>query len=81
MLARLQQFTTLFLMATAATWGAYFLRSGEPALAAAGAVVILLGYALFLGAESPLARSTGARANPRRRQRQPNCCEPGRPKC
>jgi triacylglycerol lipase len=51
MLARLQQFTTLFLILAAAAWGAHFLKRGEPAWAAAGAALILLGYALFLGGE------------------------------
>jgi triacylglycerol lipase len=51
MLARLQQFTTLFLISAALAWGAYFLRRGEPALAGVGATLVLLGYALFLAAE------------------------------
>jgi pimeloyl-ACP methyl ester carboxylesterase len=51
MLARLQQFTTLFLILLAAGWGAYFAGRGELAWAWAGAMFILSGYALFLAAE------------------------------
>ena len=51
MLARLQQFTTLALLAAAATWGAYFVSSDRSAWAGGGVLLILLGYALFLGIE------------------------------
>ena len=51
MLARLQQFTTLALIAAAASWAAYFLNAGHAASAWLGALLILLGYALFLGVE------------------------------
>jgi len=51
MLARLQQFTTLGLILAAASWVAYFVRGGSPVWAVGGALLILLGYALFLGAE------------------------------
>lgn len=49
MLARLQQFTTLTLIATALAWAAWF--SSRPLLAAVGALLILVGYALFLAVE------------------------------
>jgi len=51
MLARLQQFITLGLVAMAVAWAAYFVRSGAVAWAAAGAMLILFGYALFLAIE------------------------------
>jgi triacylglycerol lipase len=51
MLARLQQFTTLMLLASAAAWAAYFALSGQPAWGWGGAFVILVSYALFLAAE------------------------------
>jgi pimeloyl-ACP methyl ester carboxylesterase len=51
MLARLQQFTTLSLIAAAALWAGYFIARGAPAWAAGGALLILLGYALVLGFE------------------------------
>ena len=51
MLARLQQLTTLGLLAAAAAWGAYFLQAGKPSWAWVGVLLILLGYALFLGIE------------------------------
>ena len=70
MLARLQQFTTLGLIAAAVAWATYFLRSGQPASAWGGALLILLGYALFLGVEfillafvhgdDPAPRASGA---------------------
>ena len=70
MLARLQQFTTLGLIAAAAVWAACFVRSGQPASAWGGALLILLGYALFLGVEfillafvhgdDPAPRASGA---------------------
>jgi len=51
MLARLQQFTTLSLLAAAALWAAYFYRAGQPAWAGVGVVLIVFGYALFLAIE------------------------------
>jgi triacylglycerol esterase/lipase EstA (alpha/beta hydrolase family) len=51
MLARLQQFTTLVLVAAALTWAWHFGMADRPVLAALGALLILLGYALFLGVE------------------------------
>jgi triacylglycerol lipase len=49
MLARLQQFTTVTLIATALAWASWF--SSRPPLAAAGALIILAGYSLFLAVE------------------------------
>lgn len=51
MLARLQQFITTALVCGAAMWAAYFLQSGRPAWGWGGALLILAGYALFLGVE------------------------------
>lgn len=51
MLARLQQFITLGLLATAAVWAAVFVSRGQTAWAVFGALFILLGYALFLALE------------------------------
>jgi triacylglycerol lipase len=51
MLARLQQFTTLFLLTAAVLWAAWFIDASRPVLALAGAFVIVFGYALFLAAE------------------------------
>src|SRR5436190_5312147 len=51
MLARLQQFITIGLVLLAALWATYFVRAGSPAWAAAGALLILFGYALFLATE------------------------------
>lgn len=51
MLARLQQFITLALVAGASTWAAYFAQSERPGLGWVGAFLILAGYALFLGVE------------------------------
>jgi len=51
MLARLQQAITIGLVLAAAAWAGYFVRTGSPAWAAGGALLILFGYALFLGAE------------------------------
>lgn len=51
MLARLQQFITIALVCGAAAWAAYFLQSGRPAWGWGGALLILAGYALFLGVE------------------------------
>ena len=70
MLARLQQFTTFGLIAAAVAWAAHFARAGQPASACVGALLILLGYALFLGVEfillafvhgdDPAPRASGA---------------------
>lgn len=54
MLARLQQITTLSLIFGAAAWALYFFGSGEATWAWAGALLILLGYALFLALEFAL---------------------------
>lgn len=51
MLARLQQFTTLSLLAAAVLWAAWFQHVGKPAWAALGAGLIVFGYALFLAIE------------------------------
>jgi triacylglycerol lipase len=51
MLARLQQALTIGLVVLAAAWGAWFASRGQPLLAAAGALLVLFGYALFLGLE------------------------------
>src|SRR5689334_6052639 len=51
MLARLQQFTTLGLLALALAWAALFIHNGSPGLAVIGVLVIVFGYALFLAAE------------------------------
>ena len=51
MLARFQQFTTFTLLVAAVVWAWHFSSVGRPLLAAFGAVLILLGYALFLAAE------------------------------
>ena len=51
MLARLQQITTLSLIFAGTGWAIYFFGRGQHALAWVGALLILLGYALFLGIE------------------------------
>lgn len=51
MLARLQQFTTLSLLAAAVLWAVFFLHEGSPGMAVVGALIIVFGYALFLAAE------------------------------
>jgi triacylglycerol lipase len=51
MLARLQQFTTLSLLAASALWAAWFSSVGKPGWAIAGAALIVFGYALFLAIE------------------------------
>lgn len=70
MLARLQQFITLALVAITAAWTSYFAWSGQPAWAVLGAFLILAAYALFLGVEflllawvqkdGPVPRATSA---------------------
>ena len=51
MLSRLQQGITLGLLFAAILWAAAFASAGSPHLAWIGAVLILLGYALFLALE------------------------------
>ena len=51
MLARLQQFTTLSLLAAAGLWAAWFINAGKPGWAAWGAAFIVFGYAVFLAIE------------------------------
>lgn len=51
MLARLQKFITISLLVSAIAWAAAFFVIWRPLWASSGALVILLGYALFLGAE------------------------------
>jgi len=51
MLARLQKFITIGLFLSAAAWAACLVAVGQSAWAWAGALLILLGYALVLGAE------------------------------
>jgi triacylglycerol lipase len=66
MLARLQQFTTLTLLAVALAWAWHFGTSGRPGTATLGAVLILWGYALFLGVEFILLAAVhGDDATPR----------------
>ena len=69
MLARLQQFITIGLFVGATAWAAFFVQSGRPVWGWAGALLILVGYALFLGIEflllmwmqevGPAPRATG----------------------
>ena len=51
MLARLQQAITIGLLALALGWAVWFGRQGQWAWAAAGALLVLFGYALFLAVE------------------------------
>jgi triacylglycerol lipase len=51
MLAWLQRFTTIGLLALALAWAGWQLRQGRPGWALAGALLIVLGYALVLAAE------------------------------
>jgi len=51
MLARLQQITTLGLLALALLWGGLAWRAGHPAWAWGGALLIVFGYALVLALE------------------------------
>ena len=51
MLARLQQFITLGLLITAATWAAVFVSRGQPTWAVTGVLLIVFGYAVFLALE------------------------------
>ena len=66
MLARLQQFITLGLLALATVWAAWAWRAGEPVWAVAGVLVIVLGYAVVLAVEFELLRHVhGADPAPR----------------
>ena len=66
MLARLQQATTLALIAAALAWAWHFGASGRPLVAVVGFTLILLGYALFLGGEFVLVAAVhGDDAAPR----------------
>lgn len=56
MLARLQQFLTLGALLLAALWAVLCTRAGHPAWAAAGALLIVVGYALVLALEFTLLR-------------------------
>jgi triacylglycerol lipase len=51
MLARLQQLITIGLLSAAIAWAVHFVRLGDVAWAAGGALIIVFGYALFLAAE------------------------------
>ena len=51
MLARLQRFITLGLLAAALSWAAWFIHIDRPGWAAGGALLIIFGYAVFLGLE------------------------------
>jgi len=61
MLARLQQATTIGLLLAAVAWAIGFVRIGQPAWAAVGALLILFGYALFLALEFVLLRQANRR--------------------
>lgn len=56
MLARLQKFTTLGLLALAALWALVAWSAGHDAWALGGALLIIFGYALVLGLEFALLR-------------------------
>ncbi len=56
MLARLQRFTTLGLLALAALWAVLAWRAGHAAWALAGAVFVIFGYTLVLAVEFALLR-------------------------
>ena len=71
MLARLQQFTTLGLLLAAAAWAAYWADAGRPGWALAGALLIVFGYAIFLGLEFVLVAALhGDDPSPRPRAAQ-----------
>jgi len=66
MLARLQQFTTLGLLALAAAWGVLAWRAGHAGWALAGVFIIVFGYALVLALEFALLhRAHGNDPSPR----------------
>jgi triacylglycerol lipase len=56
MLARLQRFITLGLIAAATAWAAWFVHVDAPAWAIGGVLLILFGYVLFLALEFVLLR-------------------------
>ncbi len=59
MIARVQQATTLLLVAAALVWLAFFGWRGQPILALAGALVVSLGHAVVLAVELAMtSRST-----------------------
>ena len=60
MIARIQQVSTLTLLLLALSWAGFFWHRGTHALAAAGALAILIGYALFLGGEFVLLALFGS---------------------
>lgn len=60
MIARIQQFTTLTLIALAAAWAWGASALGWYGSAAGGALLILFGYALFLGVEFLLLAAHGS---------------------
>ncbi|BAL97734.1 esterase/lipase family protein [Rubrivivax gelatinosus] len=67
-LARLQQLTTLGLAAFAGGWALYWLAEGRAMLAAAGALVIVLGYSAVLALEFIMLRAAlGSDPAPRAR--------------
>ncbi|MBX3607982.1 MAG: alpha/beta fold hydrolase [Piscinibacter sp.] len=71
MLARLQQAITLGLLALALGWAVWFGTHAQPLVAVAGALLALLGYALFLAVEFMLlARQHGDDPAPRADARQ-----------
>ncbi len=71
MLARLQQFTTLGLLALASAWGVFTWRAGHAGWALAGVLVIVFGYALVLALEFALLRQAhGVDPAPRATPRQ-----------
>lgn len=66
MLARLQQFTTLGLLALALGWGAWMWDQGAPGWALGGAAVVVFGYAAVLALEFALLRAVhGSDPTPR----------------
>lgn len=71
MIARIQQFSTLTLLILAIGWAVAFAVHGSLILAVTGALLILLGYAVFLGVEFVLLSVHGgdsAAARPRAAQ-------------
>lgn len=60
MIARIQQATTFALLAFAVLWAFAFAASGRTGWAVGGALLILLGYAIFLGLEFILLARFGA---------------------
>ena len=64
MLARLQQITTLSLVAAVSVWAIYFAIHGQTSLAWVGAATILLGYSAFLAVEFAILALV-QRADPR----------------